>query len=966
MSNNEIDWTIVPSKIGDKKGIPRSREDMAYAVESGYVIPAFRDAELTVELLLDYVDLKLDWYIPSVDSIDFINFIRLCVGREPENRNSKAQYFFIDCLFQSDEVKPYFDVRGMDYESLKGNTLILSSREFSKSTLVAYFMLYMAAGGKLPNFDQKVKFGIYVSDRMDGNVKTTMQTMESLHNESDYLRGLFEYTHFTDAAVEFIRNPVSKSEVKAYNLAMSKGLGKDEVAGRSERRFKIQGIGSSGGRGPTSLDSVLFTDKGKVTMGDIEVGTKVFTPKGDTATVISKSKIYNNRMFRLTYEDGRTLKVNETHINVAWTRRKIGEPVQNENIVTLDLVHKFNSGKWDIYTKNTEPVQYTHKDFVMNPYLLGIHLGDGSSKLRKSLRIRGLKDDCEFYYEKLKDKYDIDRNYKVEKNGTETLSLTVRGTNNLLQELGLLGVTGANKFIPEEYLYGSISQRKELLAGLLDADGSCCIDKRTDTSTTTFSNVSQNIAKGVTELCRSLGYSARMYQRDRGSNRQRLYIVRITPFENPFTLPRKVSKYTEPKRSLYDYSKLVSIEEIVSEPSQCITLDSHEHEYLTDYYLPTHNSRNVLDRPQFAIFDDMVANEKDAFSSATLAAIDSTIDADIGSSLSGNGHFKVLIGTAYHTNDPVYKRVTDGTWLPVVFPKAEQPPTKDLPEEDFVSVWEDRHSYEKQRSAYAKAETAKSKGNNKPLKTIDQEMYVRVTSEHERLVPTDNLRYECVKHVWNNAKHYNWYVTTDYTTSDSSSSNRSCQQLWAIGADETHYLMDLYLRRQTIADGYRHTAELIMKAISKGASWVDTGVEIDGQQVLHLIGLEKYMEDQGHSNHLGFATQKSPSDKKVTWSGIRSRGNGDKLWRLKLFAPTFHDNKVVFNKTLSTTKSQDLEVLERELKMVTDSEIKSTDDGIDGVSQLALIDIEVPIVRTDGDSVGMLEDYVEYRHSSYF
>ena len=74
----DVDWTTVPAKIGDKKGIPRTKEDMEYAMETGYVIPAFRHNDLSVELLLDYVDLKLDWYVPSIDAIKFINFIRLC------------------------------------------------------------------------------------------------------------------------------------------------------------------------------------------------------------------------------------------------------------------------------------------------------------------------------------------------------------------------------------------------------------------------------------------------------------------------------------------------------------------------------------------------------------------------------------------------------------------------------------------------------------------------------------------------------------------------------------------------------------------------------------------------------------------------------------------------------------------------------------------------------------------------
>lgn len=593
----------------DSRGIPRSRSDMELSIESGYVIPEFRDTELSVELLLDYVDLKLDWYIPSIDAIKFFNFIRLCLGEEPENLNSKAHYFFIDCIFQSKCVKPYFDVRGMDFNDLKGNTLILSSREFSKSVLIVYFILYMASGEKVPNFG-KVNFGIYVSDRMDGNVKITMETIESLYLGSTYLQSLFEWTHFTDKAVEFIRKPVTRKEIEEYNLHIRNGGRESNVKSRAKRKFKLQGIGSSGGRG----------------------------------------------------------------------------------------------------------------------------------------------------------------------------------------------------------------------------------------------------------------------------------------------------------------------------------------------------SRSGLDRPQFAIFDDLIANEKDAYSQAVLEAIESTIEADIGSSLSGGGNFKVIIGTAYHTNDPVYKRVTEGSYLPVVFPKAEVPPHGDIysskgvlvtpamTKEKFVSVWDDRHPFSKQRKAYALAEKAYAKGKPKKLKTINQEFYVRVTSEHERLIKESDILWENLTHVCANGKDYKWYITTDFTTTNNISSDNSVCFLWAVDYREHWYLIDVSVAKKTISEQYQDTLDMYNKAMKYGAYWCDVGVEIDGQQSLHLINLENYADKQGVN--ITFASQKMPLGKKATWVGIRSKGSGDKLWRLKLVAEQYHNRQVHFNTSMKYT-SKGLNILERELKMTTYSEIKaSSDDALDGLSQLALIDID--------------------------
>jgi hypothetical protein len=591
----------------------RTEEEMQEAIQTGFVMEAFRDAKITVERMLDYVDLKLEWYTPSVDAFDFMNFIRLCIGDEPENLNSIAHYFFVDCLFGSESVKPYFQVRGIDFDEIKNNVLILSTREFGKSIIVTYFILYMAAKGKKPGFG-KVNFGVYVSDKMEGNVKTTMRTIEALYKGSEYLRSVFEWVHLTDSKCEFIRKPSTKTEIAQYNKHMASGGKIDEVPGRMKRKFAIQGIGSSGGRG----------------------------------------------------------------------------------------------------------------------------------------------------------------------------------------------------------------------------------------------------------------------------------------------------------------------------------------------------SRDDLDRPEFAIYDDMIGNEKDAFSKAYLDAIESTIESDVGSSLSGNGHFQILIGTAYHTKDPVYRRAEEGTWLPVVFPKAEVAPHGDIYDEDgklikkaitkeeFVSVWEDRHSFENQRKVYALAEKARDNGNPQKIKSIDQEYYVRVTSSHERLIQDSHIQWIDVEHIWKNAKDYNWYLSTDPTTTGNSTSNNSGAMLFAVDWNENFYLMDIRLRKLEREDQYQGYLNMKNRAIRHGAKWVDIAMEIDGQQSLHIVSLEGFAEKQG--DYVTFAKQAMPGKKKCTWIGIRSKFVGSKLDRLKLAAPKFHAKKVFFNKRLKRF-NPDMDELLGEIRMTTHDEIKApSDDGLDTISILlsGLAEIEYP------------------------
>ena len=687
-----------------------------------------------------------------------INFIRMSMGREPENLNSKAHYFFIDAMIGSDAIEPYYRVRNIPFYTMNDSALILSSREFSKSVLATFFILYMAYTGKKPGFG-KVNLLLYISDKMDGNVQATMRTIKGLVKKSEFLSGAFEDTHFTDSRVRLIRHPSTTKEIRAYKKAIDAGKKLDEVPYRGQRTFTLQGIGSSGGRGPLALDEVLYTDNGKVTVKDIAVGDYVATPTGGFSRVKKKSEIFNNDMYELKYDDGRTLKVNESHINPVWSRENRYKQWTKSNMVTTELFEMFTSrkagkyGKEQFATMIADPVEYSDKNFALDPYLLGVALGDGHLEHGKGLRIKGIDFHAEHYYERLKDKYDITKTVSFEDSGTRMIKLSVHGINNELKQLGIAGVAGENKFIPKEYLSGSVEQRRELLAGLLDTDGSCCVDKRSKASATTFANISKYLADGVVELARGLGYRASIGHKDRGDNRKRLYTVKISGTVNPFTLKYKADNFVPLSRNI-GVVKLVSIKRIADEPSQCITLDDKNHEFLTTGYLTTHNSRDEdLARPDGAIFDDLIANERDAFSKATLDAIESTIEADVGKSLSGNKHFKIFIGTAYHENDPIYRRAGNGAAIPVVFPRAEKAPHGDvydsegnfvrgpMTKDEFISVWEDRHSFENQRREYAKAEMALKNGDPLPIRKTDQEYYVRVVSATDQLIGDQYIQF---------------------------------------------------------------------------------------------------------------------------------------------------------------------------------------------------------------------------------
>jgi hypothetical protein len=152
--------------------------------------------------------------------------------------------------------------------------------------------------------------------------------------------------------------------------------------------------------------------------------------------------------------------------------------------------------------------------------------------------------------------------------------------------------------------------------------------------------------------------------------------------------------------------------------------------------------------------------------------------------------------------------------------------------------------------------------------------------------------------------------------------------------------MDMSAKLKTIKEQYKDTIGMSEKVIKLGAKWCDIDIEIDGQQALHIIGIDDYAYINGHS--ISFASQKTMGGKRPTWQGIKSRGNGDKLWRLKIVSEKYEDREVHFNTQMKYTATG-LDILDMELRMTTHTEIKAkTDDCLDGLSQLALMDVYAP------------------------
>ena len=163
-----------------------------------------------------------------------------------------------------------------------------------------------------------------------------------------------------------------------------------------------------------------------------------------------------------------------------------------------------------------------------------------------------------------------------------------------IKNLGLLGTNSATKFIPFDYLFSSIKQRKELLAGLMDSDG--YINTNNSMSYTT---ISTRLRDDFCLLVHSLGgktvikkkfasYKNSLGQKIFG---QTAYNITVKLDFCPFYLKRKATRWSLPMFSIDRTIKEISL--FGSSECTCIEVSHPDHTFIIDGGIVTHNSEGI-------------------------------------------------------------------------------------------------------------------------------------------------------------------------------------------------------------------------------------------------------------------------------------------------------------------------------------------------------------------------------------
>ncbi|HEY2693854.1 MAG TPA: replicative DNA helicase [Pseudonocardiaceae bacterium] len=287
-----------------------------------------------------------------------------------------------------------------------------------------------------------------------------------------------------------------------------------------------------------ALDTPLPTPAGWTTMGEVGVGDELLGADGKPTRVLAATEVMSGRpCYEVEFSDGTVLVADAHHQWLTETAALSAVRTTSEIAATQHLNHSVT---------NAQPLDLPKTQLPLPPYQLGAWLGNGRT------------DDPEILWQ-------------IEDDGIDAVPETT------LRDLGVIG----NAHIPQAYLRASEEQRRALLAGLLDVDGTVTVAGAVQLRAT-----SRALAEGARELVVSLGCRGELI----GS------VLTFETEDDVFRLERKRLLHKELRRGVDRSRFIVAVRPVASVPVRCVEVDNDAHLYLAGRAMvPTHNSTLGLD-----------------------------------------------------------------------------------------------------------------------------------------------------------------------------------------------------------------------------------------------------------------------------------------------------------------------------------------------------------------------------------
>lgn len=336
-------------------------------------------------------------------------------------------------------------------------------------------------------------------------------------------------------------------------------------------------------------DTPILTRQGWKNHGDLVVGDEVIGLDGKFKKVTHvHPKCMLDRL--VTFSNGEQIQCHENHEWMTWSRgrnRYITEETNYYESVNLEAggtEHK--RGHRYQFQLPPRHVEGEAKE-LFDPYTLGVWLGDGANNnpritnelfdiaIIEKIRAHGYEEKQYYTTERQPNTVWYDFDFRKELQKYDMCHSTKR----------------KDKHVPVEYLTASEEQRLELLAGLIDTDGTRCGSKYQ------FTTCDESLRDSVVELISTFGWRVcvRAVAPSTSSSgivgKKTTYILSFTPDRFvPCALERKqLKEIHKPYRV-----SMVGIEKVEPKQGNCITVEGDGMYLAGRTMIPTHNTTLAL------------------------------------------------------------------------------------------------------------------------------------------------------------------------------------------------------------------------------------------------------------------------------------------------------------------------------------------------------------------------------------
>jgi len=374
------------------------------------------------------------------------------------------------------------------------------------------------------------------------------------------------------------------------------------------------------------IDTPVLTPDGFRPIGELQVGDLVIGSNGEPTPVLGVYPQGETDIYRVTAQDGASTLASGDHLWAVSTPsdKRRGKP--HRVLTTREMLgdlHCAHARRYEL-PLHSAPVCFPFQKVPMDPYALGLLLGDGCITGSTTPSFSTMDFELAYSLQVLlpgtdvhplgSPNYALKRAWSPRSGVTEANPATENPVTGLMRDLGLYGTRSATKFVPDLYLYNATEVRLAVLQGLLDTDGGP-VTQQGRTCRIQYTTTSPRLRDNVLFLVRSLGGVA--YSRIRqaagrkpGNAKGRpvayrhdahIIDIRLPKGMEPFRITRKREKYHEagggrPMRFID------SIEPVGTAEAVCISVAAEDSLYTTEDFLLTHNTLNdsfiILDEAQ--------------------------------------------------------------------------------------------------------------------------------------------------------------------------------------------------------------------------------------------------------------------------------------------------------------------------------------------------------------------------------